>query len=329
MNKAICESCRKRPVSVEMTYDADHQPYRLCKPCEYRVLNKALRPLEFFHLTSLHGPGYYLHDDFYDFDTGTAIQPKVSVTNAESYPFPKLESIIDNLPMLIDYAFVVQFVENDIIFELIKFDEEDILRHIQSKAKYNRAINYRAYELAAKLLKAQAADWIRTEWLNRKDHELLILAEAMVKCLPFDEAFACLTKAIAESSKGKLWEDNLALIYFQNRKTLDWIEMQSPNIINVSASWGILAAASQFNWKTAHKWLETGRPLSLVALDALLYCTTSGMRLNQPFWFRQHPPVLFDPERPEKMVDVLMDYLAKDSVPRVKDAIRQISNNLK
>ena len=34
--------------------------------------------------------------------------------------------------------------------------------------------------------------------------------------------------------------------------------------------WGRLAAQSRMSWPAARAWLERGRPLSLIALDALL-----------------------------------------------------------
>src|ERR1044071_3903018 len=100
-----CESCNCNEVETTVVYDAQLSPMLLCAACEYRLLNKALRPSEFFHLAAIHGHCYYLHDDFYDDSTGEATQPRIEVTEADKFPFPKLEDVKTDLPRLIDFAF--------------------------------------------------------------------------------------------------------------------------------------------------------------------------------------------------------------------------------
>ena len=91
---------------------------------------------------------------------------------------------------------------------------------------------------------------------------------------------------------------------------------------------GTLAATSQFSWSNADKWLDVGRPSSLVAIDALLFCSTTGNRQNQAFWLQQNPPKLIDNPRPEIIANKLKDYLFQDNVQRNKNAINKIINNI-
>lgn len=323
-----CESCNINDFEVEQLANEGQKPYRLCRPCLDRLVNKALRPLEFFNLTAIHGHSFYLHDDFYDYETGEATQPDVEVLEADKFPFPNFEHIKNNLDRLIDFAFVQYFTDDYVINQLNKFDKAETLKTIDKKVKYNRAINYKAYEVVAKVIGKEAKDWLKTEWANRQENELLIFAEAISKCFDFDEAFETLTNEI-ESKDGKNLSENIsALLYFQSDKTLDWIEKVIHRTNNISTNWGTLAAASKFSWVRADKWLSVGRPLSLIAIDALLFCTTAGDRQNQPFWLQQNPPKLTDNPRPEIIANKLKDYLSKDNVPRTKNAINKIIDNI-
>lgn len=323
-----CESCNISEIEVEELADEGQNPYRLCLACQDRLLNKALRPLEFFNLTSIHGHGYYLHDDFYDYDTGEATQPDIEIIDAEKFPFPDFEQIKFDLNRLIDFSFVQYFTDNFVIKELQKLDKLEVLKRLTEKVSYNRAINYKAYEIAGKIVGKTAKEWIKIEWANRQENELQIFAEAITKCLELEEAFEIITKEL-ESKDDKFLSENVsAMLYFQSDKTLDWIEKVSVRIKNISSSWGQLAASSQFTWDRANKWLTIGRPLSLVALDSLIYCTTIGERLNQSLWLRQLNPRLIDNPRPETIANKLRDYLAVDNVPRTKNAVETIIDNV-
>jgi hypothetical protein len=147
-----CESCNIREIEVEELADEGQNPFRLCLPCHDRLLNKALRPLEFFNLTAIHGHGYYLHDDFYDYDTGEATQSDIEVIDAEKFPFPSFEQIRNDLNRLIDFAFVQYFTDDFVINELQEFDKLEVLKRLKEKVDYNRAINYKAYEIAGKVV---------------------------------------------------------------------------------------------------------------------------------------------------------------------------------
>ena len=323
-----CESCNINDFEVEQLANEGQTPYRLCSPCLDRLINKALRPLEFFNLTAIHGQSFYLHDDFYDYETGEATQPDIEVLQPDKFPFPAFEQIKNNLDQLVDFAFVQYFTEDYVIKQLKQFDKNETLKTIDKKVKYNRAINYKAYEVVGKVIGKEAKNWLQKEWLNRQENELLIFAEAISKCFDFEEAFATLTNEIESKDDKHLAENISALLYFQRDKTLDWIEKVIHRTNNISINWGILAATSNFNWVIADKWLSVGRPLSLVAIDALLFCTTTGDRQNQAFGLQENPPRLSDNPRAEIIANKLKDYLTKDNVPRTKNAINKIIDNI-
>ena len=110
-----CQSCNIRKIEVDYLVNEGQNPFRLCFSCHDRLVNKALRPLEFFNLTAIHGHSYYLHDDFYDYDTGQATQPDIEVIDAEKFPFPDFEQVKSDLNKLIDYSFVQYFTDDFVI----------------------------------------------------------------------------------------------------------------------------------------------------------------------------------------------------------------------
>jgi len=284
--------------------------------------------LELFNLVSIHGHAYLLHDDFYDYNTGEATQPEIEILEADKFPFPTFEQIKSNLNRLIDFAFVQYFTDEKVIELLRNFDKQAVLKIVDSKVSYNRAINYKALEIVAKVVGRTADSWVKKEWANRKENELQIFAEPLAKCLDFDEAFDLITKELENGDDNFLSENASALLHFKSKLTLDYIEKVSGRIKNVSSDWGQLAASSQFSWDRATKWLTIGRPLSLIALDSLIYCTTIGDRLNQSLWLRQLQPKLIDNPRPEILANRLREYLIVDSVPRTKNAIDKIIDNV-
>lgn len=322
-----CESCNIRVFEVEEPGDGGSNPFRLCVHCRDRLLIRALRPLEFFNLTAIHGHCYYLHDDFYDYDSGIATQPEINVIDADKFPFPVFQDIKDDLYKLIDYSFVQYFTSDIVIEQLKKFDKLQVLNRINEKIKYNRAVNYKAYEMVGKVISNVAENWIKKEWEERLENEIYIFAEALVSCLEFEEAFQLLTNEI-ENSDDKTFNEHIsALLYFRSEIVLDWIETKTDRIKNISSSWGQLAASSQFSWQRAEKWLSIGRPLSLISLDALYLCTTKDY-LGQSLWLRKIQPKLTDSVHPDFIAKRLQEFLEVDKVPRTKNSVGTIMYNL-
>ena len=322
-----CESCKINEFEIEESADNGQAPYRLCRPCQKRLVSHALRPLEFFNLTSIHGHTHLLHDDFYD-ENGNAEQPEIKVIDAKKYPFPRLSEISNDLKKLVDFACVQYFTTNEVIDLIKQQDNQSVLNYLDIKINYNRAINYKIYEIVAKVLGKFAADWIRLQWNNRKENEFRVYTIAISNCLPIIEGFEIITKEIEKSDEKFLLENALSLLYFQSNKTLAWIEKNKDHIKNISTSWGTLAAASEFDWQTANKWLDANRPLSLIALDALYFCTTKGDRSNQALWLIENPPKLLNAPSLDIIATRVQAYLINDNVVRTRNAVDAIISNL-
>ncbi len=324
--ETICESCKTRLFAV-VTGTELPDTYKICNPCRERLNNRALRPLELFNLVAIHGHYYDLHDDFYDYHNGKATQPNVDVEDPELYPFPILEEVRKNLHDLIDFACVEYFTSQKTYDYIKLFDKEEVLDYLKFKVNYNREINYKCYEIAANILHNYAGDWIRDEWKGRKLNELGIFAQALAACLPIDEAFETITLELEPLLGSHLSEGSWALYYLNSNKTLGWIEKVKNKIINIPSGWGALAAQSQFNWETAERWLNMGRPLSLIALDALDYCTGIP-HASWPIQLQRNPPVLFDRPESSMIVTVVNKYIEIDNARRPRLLGLQIIKNL-
>ncbi len=163
---------------------------------------------------------------------------------------------------------------------------------------------------------------------QEKIDDFHLRCEDIAKRLNKDEAFKVISIEIDHCEDRNLNDYILALNNIRTDKTLDWIENNAQRIKSVGINWGHLAAVSFFNWDRADKWLSKGRPLSLVALDALIFCTTNGERLYQSLLLRQLNPRLTDNPKSDIIKNRLQSYLRTDNVPRTKISVDRIINNL-
>ncbi|REG82112.1 hypothetical protein [Winogradskyella sediminis] len=142
------------------------------------------------------------------------------------------------------------------------------------------------------------------------------------------DAFELITSELNECEDKYLTEFMAPLNFLKYEPVLDWVEQNADRVKNVTQDWGHLSASSNFSWKRAEKWLEIGRPLSLIALDAIMFCTTRGERLNQSLWMRELNPKLTDNPKLDRIANGLKQYIEKDSVPRTKNAVSRIINDI-
>ena len=329
-----CESCKTREIETEVSKCSscnDVQPYRLCFECANRLENYALRPLEFFNLAAIHGLTHYLHDDFYDWDTGEAGIPNIDVVDPEKFPYPTFDEVKNDLDSLIDYSFAQYDIDDILIEQFHKFDKTEVLDCIDRRVKYNNSIADKAYEIVALVLGKAAENWAREQWKNRKaEAEVSEYAELLSGCFESEEAFEIITNELAKSGEKTFQDDIFALLYLKSEKTLDWLETQTEKMKTVmwASSFGRVAACSQFSWQRCEKWLSMGRPLSLIALDALYLCTIQEDYVGPMYWLRKQKPTLTNPVEPEIIVNRLRDFLKIDGVPRTQKIIEMIVNNL-
>ena len=163
---------------------------------------------------------------------------------------------------------------------------------------------------------------------REKIESFQIRMEEIIEKSEKEEAFDLITAELEKCEDRYLSELMGPLNFLKYEPTLDWIERNAERNENITQAWGHLAASSNFTWERAQKWLDLGRPWSLIALDALKFCTTTGERLNQSPWMRELNPRLMDNPKLDKIANGLQDYLKKDSVARTKNAARLIIDNI-
>ena len=316
-----CEACRSASIECHIDSDDPEQPYLLCQQCSQRLLTCSLRPLEWFRLAAIHGPSqYYLHDDFY-FYNGVAQAPREQVLSPELFPAPTLEEAAENVETLIDYAMTqcLLALEENVFSALREYDRQTILVLLQQRVAHTHSVEIesQAYIICAHVIERDAEDWIRSRWDTYRIGVFVALAEASSSCLPFEEGFERVVQHLEMMTQKEIRTYCSVLVSFHTGRTLDWLEGHVS--FPITDMWGKLAARSQFSWARATKWLDSGRPLSLVALDALYACGHDDTPL-----LRKFAPKLLEPDTRERMRAKLEQYAALDPVPRVKQKVTAI-----
>lgn len=276
----------------------------------------SLRPLEWFNLAKRHGwAQFLLHDDFYDED-GTATQPEEEVEQPGLFPAPTLDAVSGTAESLLDYAITRWHFEAELVERWRQLPQDEISRTLILRFDAARNRNVRSVVLqVASVVGPAAGELVRRAWANYPDGIVFwSLVQASAACLPFEEGFARTETALAEMLGRMRRESFSALAHFRSARALQWIESNAaePTV----DAWGRLAAASAFSWPKAESWLQAGRPMSLIAIDALLAITNP----QTPF-LRKHRPVLGSPASEFRIRTVLEAVATADPVPRVKQRI--------
>lgn len=316
----MCEACESVQASIVDTEDDETSPYILCHECHQRLEKRALRPMEWYRLALLHSPHQFrLHDDFYD-DSGHASQPKIDVVDASLFPAPLLEEKAQNIEDLWEFSLTRYVLGAPIYNAWMKLSPTDVREFICRT--YDNPKEWRmkrlALEIAENCLGNTAADLVRRAWCDYpKEIWFGAIAEASMACLPPDEAFHRSFEAFRRLPLKEKRQKMMYMRGFRRPEMLDWIEtnIEGP----ITNDWGYLAASSGFTWKRATKWLAAGRPLSIVALDALIGVAAT-LEGNRP---ALHCPIIDLPDRDE-VESTLKAHLASDTAARAEGSVNYI-----
>jgi hypothetical protein len=321
-----CESCRERPIAEVIEDDDPIQPYYLCHVCSEHIRKRALRPREWYNLAAIHGwRKYLLHDDFYDQD-GTACQPDSDEYVANELLPPSLQEVIGSVETLIDYCVTRWQVEPTAHAAFGAFPIEAVLEALERRAK---TPNLQTFEvclgIAASALGTEAAAWVLAQYERACVEDVLFAwAEAAAGALPAPKGLNLTIEALDARHARDLRERMAALLWFESPIVLDWLEAHVPQR-NITGEWGHLAALSSLSWERVQAWLASGRPLSLVAVDAL---TNFIFRPAQSAIIKQRRPSLKGCEDRLRIRAVLEDCIAKDDAPRIAQRCKFILDNL-
>jgi hypothetical protein len=225
-----------------------------------------------------------------------------------------LEGVACDARLLLDYSITRWHFWPELAAAWARLPRSDILAALSARfgSTSNEAIRSRVLEVCASALHETGADFVRYAWGEYPETMYLwTLAEASAACLPFREGFARVVTALAELENSRKRDLMGSLGHFHSPEALDWIEQ---NIFPpITETWGYLAAASSLDWPRVERWLNGGRPLSLVAIDAL----GAILRPQSPF-LKAYGPRLHQAPTVERFTNVLSHYAARDKVPRVE-----------
>lgn len=312
-----CEACRIASATLNIAGDEanDVPPYRVCVRCAHRIESLSLRPLEWFNLAAIHGPVRELHDDFYDQD-GTACAAEEPVEDAFRFPAPGLlEATAAGIERLVDFAMSRWSVGVEVETALQAQPPAALLAAVVARAAGGAApIEARAYEICAVGVGPVAEPWIRERWNTRRDLHWWPLVQALAACLPAGDGLALALGALGDEPGS---DRAGALAFFRSEHVLDWMEERVREA--GTGGWGRLAAASALDWPRVAAWLARGRPLSLVALDALLAIAKPDTRLLD-----RMRPALRNPPTTTEFGSVVEACAARDPSPRVKRCVGAI-----
>jgi hypothetical protein len=310
---SICEACRERRTVEVIGNEESDEPYRVCGECGERLRQRALRPLEWFNLAAKHGPDkYLLHDDFYDQD-GTAQQAEYC--SLGDMRAPTLDEAARSLARLVDYCITRWWLGTPEYNAFRMFPGEAVLEELKGRAATgNRHVLEVTLTLCANVLEHAAAPWVRAQYARARDDNVLFSwAEAAARCLPQPEGLHKTLDTLRAYTGRELRAHKDALLWFRSPAVLDWIEIHAPRT-NVTNDWGRLAALSELSWNRVDAWLLGGRPLSLIALDAL---TEFIARPGQaPIVTELKPGLKECPDR-LTLTQALQACMAADTSPRV------------
>ena len=318
-----CEACERADVEVvDQSDDAEH-PYHLCGACHVRLRSFALRPLEWYNLAKRYGwYQFLLHDDFYNED-GTAAQPDGEVDAPSAFPAPTLEEVQDDPALLLDYSITRWHFDANVTTAWERFPPHTVLSVVCARfdTTWDMGIRALVLTICAAVLGDHAADFVRRAWEGYPQKvSLASLADASAACLPLSEGFERVKSALGGLEGREKRDLMLCLGSFHSQEALKWIEQ---NVFEpITESWGYLAAASNIDWPRTERWVESGRPLSLVAIDAL----AAIVRPMSPF-LRQYGPSLGAPPTVSRLKEVLAAYRERDPVPRVQKRIDALLAN--
>jgi hypothetical protein len=310
----ICQATRTVPATVEIPSGSPDGPFYLCEAAAERLRTRSLAPREWYNLAVLFSPWVHeLHDDFYDED-GTADQPDLPVPSYgdERDRVPTLAEVASNLAELIDYLQTRWRIDEDHKAAIRAHPPRLVLsiataRHAKTLNTSLRAVLEEVLAIGAREL---SLPWFRARIAETKaDLRLSIIASA-AEVLPAGESFELATSELqlfpAESRHHHLY----CLHILRNLNTPAWIERNvCPPVVN---DWGRLAAMCNVDWTTTRRWLRSGRPLSLVALDSII--ERVPRQPDRP----SRAPKLQVPSGPSELSAALDNHLHSDPSVRVR-----------
>ncbi len=355
-SSVVCEACESRRALPAGSGSRLHRSFRICRPCADRVDRLSLRPLEWYNLAKRHGPHHNGLDEQFYSPGGIALMSDDELEEEPHLlPAPVLQDVAHDLDLLwvhtltrrsLGPKFLAAWRRHpkkaaaNFLAKAWDIRQDDharhhilsICRHCLGKA--GAALIRRAWKDAASFRDEESLHLVRLMEKYLPDPAVFeaddedddgdddkgplgaprfpwtdLLPSASARCLPQEEAWQhALTQATRHGYMG----------YFtalRDPRALDWIETHLPS--GTYPDWGGVAAVCGFSWDRALRWLQQGRPLSHLALDALRALI---LPLGDPDEEDYGIRLLSPPDR-RTLGRVLKAHARRDAVPRVQKQV--------
>lgn len=321
----LCQACR-RDLATETANDTDdEEPYRLCSSCLRRLEAHALRPIEWYHLMARYGNDrHLLHDDFYD-ESGKATQPGMTVDSALLFSAPTLHDVVNDTGRLVEYSMTRWWLDTETRDALQSHPNQAVLGFVEEWVASGSTHAFRrCLDLCADVLGPTAGELVLSLQARAiAQYSLDQWAAAAAHCLDPQNGINLTFAALEAQTPASPWP----LIWFRSPLALGWIERNVPSR-EVMGSWGGVAAYSNLSWERTNGWLKKGRPLSLVAIDALKTCTLEPFSDHAMRLRGLQPRIAGLPQDASDVIAELRKHKAADSWPRVDQTCKLIIDNV-
>lgn len=323
----ICHCCKK--TRLPSTNRTTLNSLFICKECEKNSLASSLSPREWYNLITIYGPDETAFNDHRYYDDGEAIIPQIQRVFSDIDKLPNLDSVKNNLNDLLEFCFFPFANAEDAekkYQRLSKFASKEILSRVETLMNQYPTpyVWKRAYSIVKKVIaKNEVVDWIRSQWkVNavaayqkklREPYETSILMHLLalsVLHISAQEIFKLADNLLSIHSDAIL----LFFKFPELRETvLEWLETNPDKITRPYMDWGAKIADKTITWFMIEKWLDRGRPYSVIALGTLMTLITQYQ--------------LYHPASIEHMTQVLSNYSVRDPAPNIKNVIQKINSS--
>jgi hypothetical protein len=244
------------------------------------------------------------------------------VVDAGAHAAPRLEQVADQLDALMEFCATRFVLATRHYLALAQFSRDELRAALERRLVPGAGVHVRflCFNIVANVLQKSGGDLFRRHFSAWRAQAPRMWAAAAIKCLPRQEVEHEVWDLLAGGGDPKYLQDvTAALAYCRSPAALDWIESAIGHPPSVLQFWGELAAKSGLTWPRAQRWLEQGRPLSLVALDAL----AAIARLRETACEFNDVSLTEVPDR-RLVIAALTAYAMRDDVPRVTRAVGRI-----
>jgi hypothetical protein len=293
--------------------------------CLKLYLNRSLRPDYWYNLAKFIGPNAsLLHDDLYS-DNGMPEQPLMDIDGFEyeKHALNRSDLANDSLEWVYEYLTRHILLEDKIVIK--EFQKE-----IAATTIINIINNTSVHEMIEKcyiLLKHYCHDSKKIKILTRNrinnhlDEYWFSLGSLAIRVLDFAE-IAPIIRGKLLDYKGKYLKDRIHLFsHFGSINALPILrEIILKRDVPLMYDLGAVYRSLNPNWEDIQIDIENGRPMSLIALDALWI--EDSNQYQRYFNGKILSKIIITDDDFEKYI---INYGVKDSAPRVIDAINMVT----